>query len=214
MREGGLRSGGRGRTRGPLWRWRRNPLRRRTDVLEAWFLLAVWVLVVVGGTLVGLVTARAAGQSFDRQRTERTQVRAVLLTDAPRTAVAGTGGDLTSARVRWTAPDGTRHSDSTLVPGGLRAGSTAEIWLDAWGRPSSAPLTSGEASAESALLGVSAALCPDRRGVRRPVRRTVVARPAAHRGMGPGVGPARSAVGPQDRLTGTGPLSERNRPAC
>ncbi|MFF3635935.1 hypothetical protein [Streptomyces sp. NPDC002250] len=158
MREGGLRSGGRGRTRGPLWRWRRNPLRRRTDVLEAWFLLVVWALVVVGGTLVGLVTARAAGQSFDRQRTERTQVRAVLLTDAPRTAVAGTGGDLTSARVRWTAPDGTRHSDSTLVPGGLRAGSTAEIWLDAWGRPSSAPLTSGEASAESALLGVSAAL--------------------------------------------------------
>ncbi|MGW2449183.1 Rv1733c family protein [Streptomyces sp. NPDC001675] len=158
MREGGLSSGGRGRTRGPLWRWRRNPLRRHTDVLEAWFLLAVWALVVVGGTLVGLVTARAAGQSFDRQRTERTQVRAVLLTDAPRTAVAGTGGDLTSARVRWTAPDGTRHSDSTLVPGGLRAGSTAEIWLDAWGRPSSAPLTSGEASAESALLGVSAAL--------------------------------------------------------
>ncbi|MFJ3718530.1 hypothetical protein [Streptomyces sp. NPDC090057] len=158
MREGGLRSGGRGRTRVPLWRWRRNPLRRRTDVLEAWFLLAVWALVVVGGTLVGLVTAQAAGQSFDRQRTERTQVRAVLLTDAPRTAVAGTGGDLTSARVRWTAPDGTRHSDSTLVPGGLRAGSTAEIWLDAWGRPSSAPLTSGEASAESALLGVSAAL--------------------------------------------------------
>ncbi|MFJ9832803.1 hypothetical protein ACIRU2_15640 [Streptomyces sp. NPDC101169] len=158
MREGGLRIGGRGRTRGPLWRWRRNPLRRRTDVLEAWFLLAVWALVVVGGTLVGLVTARAAGQSFDRQRTERTLVRAVLLTDAPRTAVAGTGGDLTSARVRWTAPDGTRHSDSTLVPGGLRAGSTAEIWLDAWGRPSSAPLTSGEASAESALLGVSAAL--------------------------------------------------------
>ncbi|MFG2264261.1 hypothetical protein [Streptomyces sp. NPDC048720] len=158
MREGGLRSGGRGRTRGSLWRWRRNPLRRRTDVLEAWFLLAVWALVVVGGTLVGLVTARAAGQSFDRQRTERTQVRAVLLTDAPRTAVAGTGGDLTSARVRWTAPDGTRHSDSTLVPGGLRAGSTAEIWLDAWGRPSSAPLTSGEASAESALLGVSAGL--------------------------------------------------------
>ncbi|MFJ9734732.1 hypothetical protein ACIRUL_25875 [Streptomyces sp. NPDC101171] len=158
MREGGLRSGGLGRTRGPLWRWRRNPLRRRTDVLEAWFLLAVWALVVVGGTLVGLVTARAAGQSFDRQRTERTRVRAVLLTDAPRTAVAGTGGDLTSARVRWTAPDGTRHSDSTLVPGGLRAGSTAEIWLDAWGRPSSAPLTSGEAGAESALLGVSAAL--------------------------------------------------------
>ncbi|MFF0777220.1 hypothetical protein [Streptomyces sp. NPDC003720] len=158
MREGGLRTGGRGRTRGSLWRWRRNPLRRRTDVPEAWFLLAVWALVVVGGTLVGLVTARAAGQSFDRQRTERTQVRAVLLTDAPRTAVAGTGGDLSSARVRWTAPDGTRHSDSTLVPGGLRAGSTAEIWLDAWGRPSSAPLTSGEASAESALLGVSAAL--------------------------------------------------------
>ncbi|MFF8475673.1 hypothetical protein [Streptomyces sp. NPDC015414] len=158
MREGGRTSGGRGRTRVLLWRWRRNPLRRRDDVLEAWFLLAVWVLVVVGGTLVGLVTARAAGESFGRQRAERTPVTAVLLDDAPRTAIAGPGDDRTSARVRWTAPDGTRHSGGTLVPGGLRAGSAVEIWLDAWGRPSSAPPTSGEATAESALLGVSAAL--------------------------------------------------------
>ncbi|MEU1709962.1 hypothetical protein ABZ478_32110 [Streptomyces sp. NPDC005706] len=158
MREGGLMSGGRGRTRVLLWRWRSNSLRRRDDVVEAWFLLAVWALVVVGGTLVGLVTAQAAGRSFDRQRAERTPVRAVLLADAPRTAIAGTGDDLTSARVRWTAPDGTPHSGSTLVSGGQRAGAAVRIWLDARGEPSSAPLTSGEASAESALLGVSAAL--------------------------------------------------------
>ena len=158
MREGGLMSGKRGRTGVLLWRWRSNPLRRRDDVLEAWFLLAVWALVVVGGTLVGLVTAQAAGHSFGRQRAERTPVRAVLLADAPRSAIAGTGNHLTSARVRWTAPDRTPHNGSTLVSGGQRAGAAVEIWLDAQGRPSSAPLTAGEATAESALLGASAAL--------------------------------------------------------
>ncbi|QTE02425.1 hypothetical protein S1361_34155 [Streptomyces cyanogenus] len=28
----------------PLWRWRNNPLRRHGDVVEAWVVLAVWVI--------------------------------------------------------------------------------------------------------------------------------------------------------------------------
>lgn len=32
-----------------LWRWRRNPLRRREDVLEAWILLIVWLVVALAG---------------------------------------------------------------------------------------------------------------------------------------------------------------------
>ncbi|MGW7169616.1 hypothetical protein ACWGH3_30930 [Streptomyces sp. NPDC054884] len=41
------------RTRQRWWRWRRNPLRRQADIVEAWIVLAVWTVIVLGGTLVG-----------------------------------------------------------------------------------------------------------------------------------------------------------------
>lgn len=40
--------------RGPkvwLWRWRRNPLRRRSDALEAWIMLTAWAFTVLGGAV-------------------------------------------------------------------------------------------------------------------------------------------------------------------
>lgn len=37
-----------------LWRWRRNPLRLRSDLVEAWIMLVTWVFALVGGLLAGL----------------------------------------------------------------------------------------------------------------------------------------------------------------
>src|SRR5207237_251923 len=42
------------RTRVYGWRWRRNPLRRRSDVVEAWTVLVVAVLLSVVAPLVGV----------------------------------------------------------------------------------------------------------------------------------------------------------------
>lgn len=39
------------RTRVHGWRWRRNPLRRHSDVVEAWTALIVAVLLLVGAPL-------------------------------------------------------------------------------------------------------------------------------------------------------------------
>ncbi|WP_263635550.1 hypothetical protein [Streptomyces sp. CoH27] len=39
--------------RNPLGRWRDNPLRRREDVAEAWIVVALWVVVLVGGGSAG-----------------------------------------------------------------------------------------------------------------------------------------------------------------
>ncbi|WP_392959824.1 hypothetical protein [Streptomyces sp. LN245] len=61
------------------WRWRRNPLRRRDDVFEAWLLLLVWTAIGVGGTFAGLVTAHAADESFTRLRNDRHAAHAVLV---------------------------------------------------------------------------------------------------------------------------------------
>ncbi|MFI6360325.1 hypothetical protein ACIBJF_49165 [Streptomyces sp. NPDC050743] len=146
------------RTRLPLWRWRSNPIRRRDDVLEAWLLLAMWLLVLVGGSVAGALTAHAADRSFARQRAERTLVHAVLLTGVPYTAVSGTGRDLVSAKVRWTASDGSTRTGTTRVDSGRKAGSTLTVWIDHHGKPSARPPAPGKAAVEAGCLGASAAL--------------------------------------------------------
>ncbi|WP_460072835.1 Rv1733c family protein [Streptomyces sp. YKOK-I1] len=141
-----------------LWRWRRNPLRRRDDIVEAWIVLAVWTVFAVGGSVAGLVTAHAADEVFARQRAERQSVRAVLLSDVPRTALAvGGASDRRMATVRWTAPDGATRTGRTLVDTGLKAGSEVTVWQDRQGRLAAAPPSSTEATIEAGFLGTAAA---------------------------------------------------------
>lgn len=146
--------GGR-RTKRTLWRWRSNPLRRRDDVLEAWLVLVVWALIAVGGTLAGVLTARAADDVFAQQRAERTPVRAVLLVDTPR-AVANSYRAL--AKVRWTAPDGSVHTGKTLVKAGQKDGAGISAWVNTQGDLTTAPPSRTDADIEAGLLGTAAAL--------------------------------------------------------
>lgn len=151
--------GGR-RTKQWWWRWRSNPLRRREDVLEAWLVLAVWALVAVGGTLAGVVAARAADETFARQRADREPVRAVVLADAPRTAgVRGSVyNDRALAKVRWTAADGSLRTGSTLVEAGREAGSAVTVWTNRQGDVTTRPPGPSDAAVEAGLLGAGAAL--------------------------------------------------------
>jgi hypothetical protein len=138
---------------------RSNPLRRHDDIVEAWIVLVMWAVVLVGGALAGLVTAHAADEVFAAQRTERHSVRAVLLTDTP-PASSTTGGarDLIKAKVRWTTADGTRRTGNALVDTGQKAGTKVVVWLDSAGNFTIEPVSSKEATLESAVLGLTAAL--------------------------------------------------------
>lgn len=138
-----------------LWRWRSNPLRRRDDVLEAWVVLAVWALVMLGGTFAGTVTAHAAEQSFAEQRAGRTPVHAVLVADTPQAAA---NSYRVLAKVRWTDQDGVVHADKTLVAPGKKAGTGLTLWTNAQGEPTTTPPGPTEATIEAALLGALAAL--------------------------------------------------------
>ncbi|MGW2620811.1 Rv1733c family protein [Streptomyces sp. NPDC001500] len=141
-----------------LWRWRSNPLRRRDDIVEAWIVLAVWVVFAVGGAVAALVTAHAADEVFARQRTERRSVRAVLLNDVPLGGPAiGGVSDRRTATVRWSVSDGSAQDGRTLVETGLKAGSRVTVWLDGRGRLTSAPPSSAKAAIESGCLGLGAA---------------------------------------------------------
>ncbi|CAL9325906.1 Rv1733c family protein [Streptomyces sp. SudanB182_2057] len=143
-----------------MWRWRSNPLRRREDVVEAWVVLAVWVIAVVGSVLAGLVTAHAAEQRFAEQRAHRHAVRAVLVTDVPHGAAAKWAADgRTQGSVRWTAPDGTSRTGRTLVAGGLETGALITVWQDDQGRlMPSAPTSRSEGHVVAALFAGAAAL--------------------------------------------------------
>lgn len=141
-----------------LWRLRSNPLRRLDDIVEAWLVLVVRAVVLVGGAIAGFVTSHAADEVFSAQRTERHSVQAVLLTDTPSPAEGVGSRELVEAKVRWTTADGTRRTDSALVDTGQRAGSKVVVWLGSAGNSTIEPPSSKEAALESAVLGLTAAL--------------------------------------------------------
>ncbi|MFJ9104499.1 hypothetical protein ACIRJM_39240 [Streptomyces sp. NPDC102405] len=147
------------RTKKWFWRWRNNPLRRREDVAEAWIILALWAVVAVGGTAVGLVTAHATDETLAQLRADRRTTHAVLLTDTPKhMSVAQSSEDKASATVRWRTPDGSARTGHTLVDTGLKAGTRVVVWQDGHGTLVAAPPSAGEAAVEAGALGMAAGL--------------------------------------------------------
>lgn len=143
--------------RGPrvwLWRWRRNPLRRRSDVLEAWIMLAAWVFTVLGGAVAGLATVGAVENSLARERAESRTVPAQLIEDARE--ASGPAGRVVWTRVRWTAPDGTVRSGQVRVAAGTLADTPVLVWTDPDGRLVDRPTTVPVARLRAWLIGVFA----------------------------------------------------------
>ncbi|MER7394117.1 hypothetical protein ABT381_01195 [Streptomyces sp. NPDC000151] len=160
-----------------LWRWRSNPLKRPSDVLEAVVLLVAMVLVAVGGPTVAVMTGRAAQDTVREQRQERYPTTAVLVADAPgRTTGAYDmrgAHDTVSATVRWRDERGSVHTGLTQVEPGRKAGTRVPVWLDGRGRLTHQPLPPIAGAVGATLVGgllalgwcaaVSATVC----GVRR-----------------------------------------------
>ncbi|MGW0613334.1 Rv1733c family protein [Streptomyces sp. NPDC002788] len=157
------------RTRMSGRRWRRSPLRRRSDVVEAWTVLVVAVLVLVGAPLVGTATAWwAHGEAKSvsaEQRAERHRVRAEVVgrSDALPSVQAG-GQHAYRATVRWTEPGGGTRTAAARVAAGTERGEVVDVWFDSRGRTVAPPvdgtavwqhtLTMGTCAAGGAVLSV------------------------------------------------------------
>ncbi|MFF4751695.1 Rv1733c family protein [Streptomyces sp. NPDC002514] len=145
--------------RARTWRWRRSPLRRRSDVVEAWILLAAWVIAVVGSIFAGLVAASTVDRNLAQQRAERHTVSAVVTEDAPHGPSARTpDGGHVWATVRWTAPDGSTHLARTEVPPAAPKGTQVTVWTDGQGRLTSRPMAGGDAAFQSVWTGALVAV--------------------------------------------------------
>ncbi|MFF0777165.1 hypothetical protein [Streptomyces sp. NPDC003720] len=174
---------------GGLWRWRGNPLRRATDLTEAWVALVALVLIAVAapvtGALVGVTAHGSLQRSAREQQRERHLVTATVVrrlggapveTDPDTSAV----GDAHSrVLAEWTAPDGRHRRGAALAK--LRspdAGDRFALWTDRHGRVTTRPLDSPTATTHAVLAGLGAALltaglieCGRRLVVWRMVRR-------------------------------------------
>lgn len=139
-----------------LWRWRRNPLRRREDVLDAWFLVVMWLAIAVAGPVAGVLGAQAGADEAAQRRADRHAVTATLVADATESGpVGGSTGGRVDTTVRWTASDGTQHSGKASVDKGLKAGSRVTVWTDRQDRPAAAPPTAAQAGLDAAFMGAA-----------------------------------------------------------
>ncbi|WP_405813458.1 hypothetical protein OG241_02910 [Streptomyces sp. NBC_01390] len=134
-----------GRTRVYSRHRRPNPLRRRSDVVEAWTGLVVAVLLFVGAPLTGAFAARWAYDqgraTATAQRAERHRVHAVAVADTGSGTPPAPAGRpyLSRARVLWTEPGAGARTATAQVPAGTRRGDAVDLWLDARGRAVAPP---------------------------------------------------------------------------
>ncbi|MGW3848630.1 Rv1733c family protein [Streptomyces fagopyri] len=141
------------------WRWRSSPLRRRSDVVEAWALLAVVVLLAVGaplaGTAVGWRVHDDARGRAAAQRAERHRVAAVLVEDAPVAVTSPSGRQPAyQVRVRWRAPAGESRTGLAEVRAGSRRGEHTRVWLDSGGRRVGPPQSASAVWQHTLMAGV------------------------------------------------------------
>ncbi|GAA3140566.1 Rv1733c family protein [Streptomyces echinatus] len=157
------------RALGGLWRWRHNPLRRTTDLAEAWVALVALLLITVAAPVTGCLVGASAQDSLQRsarqQRHTRHAVTATVVRKLggalPEADPVTTSGREAHSRVlaRWTAPDGTRRHGPVLAD--LRSphrGDRFELWTDRHGRITTRPLDSATATTNAVLAGIGAAL--------------------------------------------------------
>ncbi|MET9850882.1 Rv1733c family protein [Streptomyces ossamyceticus] len=144
-----------------LWRWRRNPLKRRSDVAEAWVGLAAVAVVLFAAPTAGVTAAAVAERSALTQSQGLRRVTAQLVEAAPAATVARFAGsaddELVRATVRWTT-DGSSRTGTALVAADRKAGSRTTVWLDASDRVRPAPPTPAQARAQGVVTGTTAAM--------------------------------------------------------
>ena len=142
------------------WLPDRNPLRRRTDRLDA----AVFaVLFVLACATAPFVAAAASGwENSTSQREMRVQqascreVRAILLDDAHETGAYP--APTAEADARWAAPDGRAVTGMVQVPAGAEAGRVIWIWTDPSGQVIT-PLLRNQIPARDDLAATAAVTC-------------------------------------------------------
>jgi Fusaric acid resistance protein-like len=123
----------------------RNPLRRRTDRIEAAIRLATVILLIVAVPIAAIAVGRQADhlalrQAHAKQAADH-EVTAVVLQREPATGVSDPYAflQITYVLARWQPPGQALRSGQLLAAAGAPAGSAVTVWTDASGAVTSPP---------------------------------------------------------------------------
>ncbi|MFJ8156944.1 hypothetical protein [Streptomyces sp. NPDC094468] len=148
-----------------LWRWRRNPLRRRADLVLGWIAAGLFLTVLAGIPTAVFLAGDTAYHHYDRtarhQAATRYTLPAVLVRDAPRHPEPGSH-EAKKARypvtVRFTDLHGRSRTARAYVRPSLPAGSEIRVWVDTAGEVTDPPLTAEQVRNHSMGWALVAAL--------------------------------------------------------
>ncbi|MET9552101.1 hypothetical protein [Streptomyces sp. NPDC006645] len=167
-----------------LRRWRYNPLRRKTDLVEAWVALGALLLMILAVPAIGWISGALTDDAFRRtiraQHEDRHRTQAVMVREATAPTRVSSDPEAPTQRdparpviAKWTAPDGSRHTELVRsAPPALRAGDTFAVWTDSDGRLAQRPADPAAARTHAVLAGLAVAL--GAAGLIEAVRRLVV----------------------------------------
>ena len=138
----------------------RNPLRRRSDLIEAWLLPAMIVVFLIAGPiLAGLAGGwvRAANAALQHEQASWHQVQATLVQPAPGPMMSDSGMNswLVWTQAKWTAGGQTR-TGAVPAPSGTEAGQIVPIWLNRAGRVEAPPATAAQVGERASVAGLTA----------------------------------------------------------
>ncbi|MBB2915022.1 hypothetical protein FHS43_006337 [Streptosporangium becharense] len=138
-----------------LLRFDGNPLRRRSDRVEALVLWGVLALLVTGVAAAAVLGVNTYRDGVAAERSGR-WVTVTLLADAPEMTWTSPGGRaaVVRVRVRWTDERGATVTALAPVLQGSRTGGTARVWLDPSGRPVLGPPARLDTVAKAILAAV------------------------------------------------------------
>ncbi|WP_326600319.1 Rv1733c family protein [Streptomyces sp. NBC_01803] len=148
-----------------LWRWRRNPLRRRSDIAEAWLGLATGLVIAVGAPLAGAATTIGTAHVMLAPGADLNETAALVTGSADEAGGAGADADTVGypahgrevVTVDWTTPNGTTGTGSAWADADAEPGDRVTVWLDDTGGLREPPVATTTAWAAGVLLGASAA---------------------------------------------------------
>ncbi|MFD7921994.1 hypothetical protein ACFV3R_22535 [Streptomyces sp. NPDC059740] len=148
-----------------IWRWRRNPLRRTSDLVEGWLAVGATLLAVLSGPCVGWLVGDAVHHALHEQvRLERlhrhllpaTAVRHAPGRHDPDPETAADGDHRPRVVARWQAPDGTWRSGVVEAPATVGPRDRFHVWTDDRGRAVPRPMDDSTAATHAVLAGVGA----------------------------------------------------------
>ena len=119
-----------------------NPLRRRTDKIEARLVALLLAVFIIGAPLLTVAIVGWVGRAGTaEQRVERSwrPVSAVLLQAAPAPPSTSEGISYSWVRARWITPHGSRRTGQIPVSTAMAAGRAVRLWVDAAGSPTTDP---------------------------------------------------------------------------